>query len=148
MTPPELPPDDDALRAAHSTLRQPRPEADELRARLTEVARLLALAPAAPAEPSLVFVRPGSASAEVRAVGKQVVIGRGDDCDVRFEDRREFSRRHFAVRRERERYFVEDLGSSNGTRIKGRGPLVSRHDLRDGDLIAAGGLVFLFVRCG
>ena len=52
----------------------------------------------------------------------------------------------FVVRPEEGLFFVADLASSNGTTIEGVVGRISRRELRDGDLIRAGGIIFLFVR--
>lgn len=58
----------------------------------------------------------------------------------------EVSRRHFRVTREKGTFFIEDLGSSNGTRVNDR--LVSRAELRDGDIITVGKLRLRFAAAG
>jgi pSer/pThr/pTyr-binding forkhead associated (FHA) protein len=143
-------PDDlsaESLSAASHTLLHGCSEMETMRAQLTQAASLLASLPAIPQEASLVFRRPGDSNAESVAIGVGVTIGRGEGCEVRFEGRQELSRRHFAVGVEGGFFIAEDLGSSNGTCIEGMAGKLSRRELRDGDLIRAGGIVFLFVRC-
>ncbi|HVY61486.1 MAG TPA: FHA domain-containing protein, partial [Planctomycetota bacterium] len=48
----------------------------------------------------------------------EATIGRDDACEVSLLDEAA-SRRHAAVSRRGERYFVRDLGSRNGTRLNG-----------------------------
>jgi predicted component of type VI protein secretion system len=48
----------------------------------------------------------------------RVTIGRGRDCDIVLDDPK-VSRRHVAVERALDRYFLVDLGSSNGTFVNG-----------------------------
>lgn len=142
-------PDDirtESLAAASQTLLRGTSETETLRAQLAQAASLLAALPAPPTEPSLIFRRPGVAGAECAAIGARATVGRGEGCEVRFEGRHELSRRHFVVRAEGDGFTVEDAGSSNGTSIEGVPGRLARRELREGDLIRAGGLVFLFVR--
>src|SRR5947207_16022104 len=48
--------------------------------------------------------------------GAPLVIGRGDDCDIRIPDC-SVSRRHACIRREGEEHVAVDLNSTNGTYI-------------------------------
>ena len=57
-----------------------------------------------------------------------------------------FDERHFAVRPVEQAFVVEDPGSSNGTTVTGATGKLKLRELRDGDLIQAGGIDFLFVR--
>ncbi|MEM6329610.1 MAG: SpoIIE family protein phosphatase [Planctomycetota bacterium] len=61
------------------------------------------------------------------------VIGRSGDCHIAI-DVAAVSRRHAVVHREGGRFFVEDLGSRNGTLVNGQ-KIASRTPLRDGDRI-------------
>ena len=65
-------------------------------------------------------------------------IGRGDDCDVRFDAHRDtrVSNHHAEIRFEGGRYVVVDVGSTNGTFVNGK--LVRTHALRSGDKIIFG----------
>src|SRR5262245_55333272 len=58
----------------------------------------------------------------------------------------EVSRKHFQILKEKGTYFIEDLGSSNGTRVNGR--LISKMELQDGDEIAVGKLTFRYFAMG
>jgi pSer/pThr/pTyr-binding forkhead associated (FHA) protein len=79
---------------------------------------------------------------EVALSGRdRVVLGRGAACDVVLREAR-VSRAHAALVRERGAWWVEDLGSRNGTWCDGE--RVSRRRLRDGDVIELGGEA---VRC-
>src|SRR6185436_10247732 len=49
----------------------------------------------------------------------RLVLGRGQDCDVRI-DHSSVSRRHVAIIVGDDGYAIEDLGSSNGTRVDDR----------------------------
>ena len=62
------------------------------------------------------------------------------DIDMTFYDEGDYvSRRHAQLTKEREGYFVTDLGSSNGTTVNGQ-PLVPHQArlLRNGDRIKVG----------
>src|SRR5262245_40911061 len=58
----------------------------------------------------------------------------------------EISRRHFQILKERGAFFIEDLGSSNGTRVNGR--QIAKMELRDGDVISVGKLSVKFIENG
>ncbi len=74
-------------------------------------------------------------------VEHSVIIGR-ETPGLQLRDVR-CSRRHVAVERRDERYFVRDLGSTNGTRLNGR--LIERESfLGDGDKIQIGETVIKF----
>lgn len=68
-------------------------------------------------------------------VNTSLVIGRGDECDLRVADG-DISRRHCRIEREPEGYFIVDLGSRNGTVLDGA--RINRHLLRDGDVLRIG----------
>src|ERR1700682_2171058 len=65
-------------------------------------------------------------------------IGRGEDCDVRFDARLDarVSTHHAEIRFEDGQYLVVDVGSSNGTLVTGK--LGRAHGMRWGDKIASG----------
>ena len=50
-------------------------------------------------------------------MAESLVFGRGPDADVQVDDEYA-SPRHCRIWRERGVYFVEDLGSTNGTRVR------------------------------
>ncbi|MBI3181503.1 MAG: FHA domain-containing protein [Myxococcales bacterium] len=86
--------------------------------------------------------------AEGKEAGKEfvfdqssVVIGRTSECDVVLYDPG-VSRKHARIFSEGERYFVEDMGSSNGTKVNGS--IVKKKELSDGDAVALGPVVFNF----
>lgn len=70
-----------------------------------------------------------------------LVVGRSSDCDIRLLNRA-VSRLHFRVWRDSTGYWLRDLNSTNRTFLNDR-PVVEAR-LKDGDVIAAGGTVFLF----
>ncbi len=63
----------------------------------------------------------------------EVVIGRSPDCDIILPDR-QVSRRHARVFRRGDVYYIEDLGSKNGTWVNGQ-PVHAPVPLEDGDEI-------------
>ncbi len=71
------------------------------------------------------------------------VVGRDPGVDFTLEDN-VVSRRHFRVVQEQGAYWVEDLGSTNGTLVNGR--RMERIQLVDGDVISVGGTQVAFVQ--
>ena len=84
----------------------------------------------------------------VKFRGKELVFGRGDDCD-QVLDFPMVSRRHARLSRTGEQMRIEDLGSSNGTyvngeRIRVREPVI----VRPGDRIGLGSYTFTLTLSG
>lgn len=77
----------------------------------------------------------GTASMSPKAV---IRIGRGADCDVRFDARLDsrVSTHHAEIRFDNGSYLVVDTGSSNGTLVNGK--MVKTHKLKSGDKIVFG----------
>lgn len=75
----------------------------------------------------------------VRVEGERFVIGRQPDCDLAISDAR-LSRQHAVIERFGGRYEIADLGSSNGTELRGS-PVIDAVPIYDGDAISLGGLV-------
>src|SRR5712692_8015019 len=77
----------------------------------------------------------GTSSTSPKAV---IRIGRGADCDVRFDARMDsrVSTHHAEIRFDNGHYVVVDIGSSNGTLVNGK--LVRTQKLRSGDKIVFG----------
>lgn len=67
--------------------------------------------------------------------GEQVLVGRLKECQIRPDDAN-VSRRHAAFIRLPDGWAIEDLDSTNGTRVNGRS--ITRTRLRDGDIIEVG----------
>jgi hypothetical protein len=96
---------------------------------------------------------PGTASArialpnglEIQLDGSSRIIGRGDLARaLSLDELGLISRRHFEVKSEDEQFYIEDLGSANGTRlngedISGKGPV----SLNDDDVIEPAGAIQL-----
>lgn len=70
-----------------------------------------------------------------------VLIGRTSECDVVLYDPG-VSRKHARIFNEGDDYFVEDMGSSNGTKVNGN--IIKKKQLADGDAISLGPVVFNF----
>jgi hypothetical protein len=75
-------------------------------------------------------------------IGQHLVVGRADGCHVRFRGP-QVSQRHYRIWPQDESWWIEDLGSTNGTHVNGQ-PVQAPRALRPGDLVEAGGTaVFL-----
>jgi hypothetical protein len=81
-----------------------------------------------PRNGTLRVVREGAPPLEVAK--ERCVIGRGAHCDLVI-DSAKISREHAAIVRERDGWWIEDLGSSNGTWFGGE--RISRRPIADGD---------------
>lgn len=71
----------------------------------------------------------------------QMTVGRGLNNDIILEDTR-VSRHHAQLRYRQRRFWITDLGSTNGTFINGE--QVEEKALRDGDVVSLGGLELTF----
>jgi pSer/pThr/pTyr-binding forkhead associated (FHA) protein len=69
-------------------------------------------------------------------------IGRAVECDVVIVNK-SISREHARIRRDGRRWFVDDLGSTNGT-FRNNERVVGSLDLRDGDSLKTGDVTFIF----
>ena len=85
--------------------------------------------PAASAGKELVLVGEDGRELE-RVVKDRFVIGRGKHCDLVINSGK-VSREHAAIVREGDSWFIEDLGSSNGTWFDAR--RITRRQIQDGD---------------
>jgi predicted component of type VI protein secretion system len=88
-----------------------------------------------------VYVLAGPDLARSFALGERTTLGRSDECDVVLRDR-SISRKHALVVLREERWFVEDLGSTNGVTKDGRRG--ERFELCDGDEFRLGDLPLRF----
>lgn len=138
--------------AFESSRGEPRAE-HAVYARLQFLSRVMRHAPAATGCTALLLWL--DAKCEVASVGVTeagVVIGRDAGCDVVLASPR-VSRRHCAVRRAGVSegamdLVLEDLGSSNGTRVNGRVVVAyTPWPLRDGDVLEVGGVALAVVSC-
>lgn len=71
------------------------------------------------------------------ADSQQLIIGRGAACDVRVTDEY-VSPRHCRLSTHGNRWFIEDLGSTNDTRVERRGSTLKAQPLLPGDVILVG----------
>ena len=92
---------------------------------------------------TLVVLSGGASGRSIPVDDTGVTFGRGRVSDLRFEDSG-LSRRHARVFRHEDQWFIEDLGSTNGTWLGGR-PLRGPTALREGDRVQAGKSVLLRV---
>jgi len=84
----------------------------------------------------------GADAGSVYRLGATTIVGRAPTCEIQI-DHPGVSRRHARIVQEAEtQYVVQDLGSRNGTTVRGR--RVTRHRLVDGDRISFGPILFRF----
>lgn len=76
-------------------------------------------------------------------ITEELTIGRSETSTIVVEAPN-VSRRHAHIFLEEDRYWVEDLGSTNGTHVNDV-EIEGRRPLSNGDLITTGGLVFKFI---
>jgi diguanylate cyclase (GGDEF)-like protein len=74
-----------------------------------------------------------------------VVLGRGNDCDIRINDH-SVSRRHARVQPAADGYYAVDLQSTNGTFVND--VLSSMCKLKDGDYLRVGNCIYRFLAGG
>ncbi len=74
--------------------------------------------------------------------GERLVLGRSSDCDISLASER-ISRQHCVLIREGETWYVEDLGSANGTRV-GNERIEQRRALGERDRIKLGNVRLTF----
>jgi diguanylate cyclase (GGDEF)-like protein len=87
-------------------------------------------------KPCLVIIAGSELGSSYQLTGDIVVVGRGADCDFSIDDGAA-SRRHLRIeRRGHNDFFLEDLGSTNGTFVNGE--RVTARQLEDGDKILIG----------
>ncbi|MCP5039674.1 MAG: FHA domain-containing protein [bacterium] len=91
---------------------------------------------------SLVIEKGPAAGEEFALETKQVVVGRGPEVDMSFNDDA-MSREHVAFELQSEGFRARDLASTNGMRINGGEVLVA--DLKHGDAIEIGNAVLRYV---
>jgi hypothetical protein len=87
------------------------------------------------AAPVMATVTVGDTHHDVTLTADRTVVGRLAECDICIDDVNA-SRQHAAFVRDAGRWFVEDLGSTNGTKLNGR--KVARELLSDGDIVTVG----------
>jgi FHA domain-containing protein len=97
---------------------------------------------AAPAQPKarLLLAAPGGTHV-IPLESTPLTIGRGLNNDIILEDTR-VSRHHAQLQYRARRFWIADLGSTNGTYVNDE--QVAERSLRDGDVISLGGLELTF----
>ena len=83
-----------------------------------------------------------SSRRQINLTHNRVLVGRADECDVTL-DEPEVSRRHAVIYRGEGRTWIEDLKSSNGTRVDGA-IVSSVNAIRPGAKIEIGPVTFMF----
>jgi pSer/pThr/pTyr-binding forkhead associated (FHA) protein len=78
----------------------------------------------------LIWERPDGSKVEFLLTGTVMLVGRDDEADIRVNEPL-VSRAHARIERRGEAYFVQDLGSTNLTRVNGE--VVAERALQDGD---------------
>ncbi len=73
--------------------------------------------------------------------GEVTTIGRGRDNTLCLEDG-SVSRQHARIKRDKDKYIIEDSGSRNGTFVNGK--RVSRQNLQSEDRVEVGGYILIF----
>lgn len=92
--------------------------------------------------PKLTLIVEGRNHSEWPVQGKDVLIGRGSNCEVRLNDP-SVSRHHAKVAKIDTGYFIKDLQSTNGVTLNGH--RVRKHMLKDGDSVQIGNNELRFV---
>jgi len=98
---------------------------------------------AVPFAPTLIRIDNGLAT--TYALGQRTRVGRSPESEIRVESS-SVSRHHALIIAGPRHTIIEDLNSTNGVAINGR--KVSRHKLKDGDVIVIGDAQFKFVDSG
>jgi diguanylate cyclase (GGDEF)-like protein len=117
---------------------------EDWKTRITQI-RPVEKQAADPEQACLVLIYPAGAELGKRyelAGTREVVIGRGGDCDIQV-DRDSVSRRHAKVSRTGHGWEVQDLGSTNGSYVNDA--QITHYGLRDGDLLKIGNAIFKFL---
>jgi len=76
----------------------------------------------------------------------ELSVGRTGECDIVLDDS-DLSRRHALFSRGGVGWFVEDLGTANGTLVNGE-RLCEKHPLKNKDVVRMGDTEFTFIRSG
>lgn len=89
---------------------------------------------------NLVYFRPDGDRKDIPLHGSEVLIGRGEDCNLRIP-LAAVSRQHCRIMVGEDEVVIEDLGSSNGSLVNGK--RVGRVSLKAGDRIQVGSATFV-----
>jgi Mg-chelatase subunit ChlD len=93
---------------------------------------------------ALVYLAGPRAGSRVPLSQGRVTLGREEDNNVVLDEDR-VSRHHAAITEENGVFWLEDLGSANGTFVNESLRITGRHALASGDTLRLGGVVFRFV---
>ena len=77
-------------------------------------------------------------------VKENTLIGRSKKCDIYIKDPF-MSKEHTLIYLQEGRFYIKDMGSTNGTFVNGKQLLEKPVKLKDSDKITIGGVDFLFV---
>ena len=83
----------------------------------------------------------GTAAERWEIKDRPISFGRGDEADVQIKDER-MSRQHFVVECRKEKFFVRDLNSTNGTFVNN--VAITEVELQPNDRIRSGQTVVVF----
>jgi hypothetical protein len=97
--------------------------------------------PETPSSSCLVGQSDRFAGRRLELASPSLLLGRGDDCDLVVDDP-QVSRHHARLTWQAGSWFVEDLGSTNGTRVNSMSVTGQRHLLNPGGLLSLGGVIF------
>jgi pSer/pThr/pTyr-binding forkhead associated (FHA) protein len=101
---------------------------------------------AAPAESaSLRILEPGDRRGTTYQLGDEVTVGRAGNCQVALSDDSYASQLHARIFRRDGRFWLEDLGSTNGTYLNAK-PVTAPVALRRGDRVQVGRTVLEVTR--
>ena len=89
---------------------------------------------------ALILARGRGQGRRLPVKGDLVTVGRREDCDLRIP-LGDVSRKHCSILIEGDVVTVQDLGSSNGTRVNGK--VVESCKLKAGDVLQIGSLLFV-----
>lgn len=89
------------------------------------------------------YLRRASTGEEIRINENPFLIGKAEDCSYCIRDNATVSRRHARIRKEGNRFLIEDLSSANGTYVDGE-PVHSEVQLVSGSELRISGEIFYF----
>lgn len=95
----------------------------------------------APEGPVRLLIRMDGDTEVVHVLGRKTTVGRTPDNDLQI-DAKFISRNHAVILAGPNHTIIEDLNSTNGVAVNGR--KISRHTLRDGDMVSIGKTTFRF----
>jgi sigma-B regulation protein RsbU (phosphoserine phosphatase) len=90
----------------------------------------------------LVAINGPDSGKKIYLAGEKFVMGRHPECDILVEVGA-VSRRHAQITKDSSDYFVEDLGSRNGTYVNEQ-QIAGKHQLKDGETIRICDVDFTF----